>query len=68
MKEKGVYRKMPRREAIRKGIKIVKSRWVDINKGDAKSRNSRSRVVAQEYNDGKDIEEDMFAATPPLEA
>ena len=46
----------------------MRSRWVDINKGDDKKRNYRSRVVAQEFNDGSQMVEDLFAGTPPLEA
>ena len=41
-------------------------RWIDINKGDADSPNYRSRLVAREINTHK--REDLFAATPPLEA
>ena len=33
-KKKGVYRKIPRQEALKRGWKIVKVRWIDINKGD----------------------------------
>ena len=69
MRNKGVYRKVPRAVAVRNGWKIVKSRWVDINKGDDTKRKYRSRVVAMEFNrGGQEIEEDMFAGTPPLEA
>ena len=64
---KGVYRKVPRGVAVRNGWKVVKSRWVDINKGDDTNKKYRSRVVAMEFNKGgKDIEEDLFAGTPPI--
>ena len=45
----------------------IKGRWVDINKGDDINHNYRSKWVGQEFrvNDGRD---DLFAATPPLEA
>ena len=39
---------------------------MDINKGDRKSPEFRSRLVAQEIK--KDKRDDLFAATPPLEA
>ena len=39
---------------------------VDVNKGDAANPNYRSRFVAREINTYK--REDLFAATPPLEA
>ena len=63
---KKVWRKISRRDALEKGIKIIKSRWIDVNKGDAVSPNYRSRFVGKEFNDG--WEEGLFAATPPLEA
>ena len=44
----------------------IGTRWVDVNKGDDQNPDYRSRLVAQEINDHK--REDLFAATPPLEA
>ena len=41
-------------------------RWVDINKGDNVHPEYRSRLVAKELK--LDRREDLFAATPPLEA
>ena len=41
-------------------------RWIDINKGDKECPNYRSRIVAREINTYK--RDDLFAATPPLEA
>ena len=67
MRKKGVYKKITRQEAKRRGMKIVKSRWVDINKGDSVKRNYRSHVVAKEFNNGTEMTEDLFAGTPPLE-
>ena len=40
--------------------------WLDINKGDQTSPDYRSRLVAKEFNHSHF--DDMFAATPPLEA
>ena len=40
--------------------------WVDINKGDDEDPDYRSRFVAKEIK--RDTREDLFAATPPLEA
>ena len=68
MKSKGVYRKIKRQEAKRRGMKIVRYQWVDVNKGDDERRNYRSRVVAKEFNNGVDMPEDLFAGTPPLGA
>ena len=42
------------------------ARWIGINKGDVDSPNCRSRLVAREINTHK--RDDLFAATPPLEA
>ena len=41
-------------------------RWIDINKGDEEHPNYRSRIVVREINTCK--RDDLFAATPPLEA
>ena len=49
-----------------KGWKIVKGRWIDINKGDVDNPNYRSRLVGKEFN--QDKQAGLFAATPPLEA
>ena len=62
IEDKKVWRKMPRKEAIRRGIKVVDVRWIDINKGDTKNPLYRSRLVAKEFNDGKD--DSLYAGTP----
>ena len=64
--QKPVWEKIPRAVAKQRGWKIVKSRWIDINKGDDKAPNYRSRMVGKEFNDS--VLEGLFAATPPLEA
>ena len=58
--------KIPRAQATRKGWKIIKTRWVDINKGDDENPNYRSRLVGKEFNTGP--VDGLFAGTPPLEA
>ena len=63
-RKKGVYEKMPRSQV--QGKKVIKVRWVDVNKGDDKHPDYRSRLVAKEINTGK--RPDLFAATPPLES
>ena len=60
----GVYEKVPKSDAI--GHKLIKTRWIDVNKGDASSPEIRSRLVGKEYNDG--VDPDLYASTPPLEA
>eukprot|EP00969_Alexandrium_andersonii_P154999 6852857-Alexandrium_andersonii.AAC.1 len=44
----------------------IQVRWVDISKGDAESPEYRSRLVANEIK--RDSRDDLFAATPPVEA
>ena len=48
------------------GVHPIGTRWVDINKGDNVHPEFRSRVVGQEIK--VDRRDDLFAATPPLEA
>ena len=62
---KKVWRKIPRAEAKRQGCKMIGTRWVDIDKGDDKKPDYRSRLVAKEFNNGQ--EEGLYASTPPLE-
>lgn len=64
--EKQVWELITRQEAVNNGWKIIKTRWIDTDKGDKKSPNYRSRLVAKEFNDG--AQEGLFAPTPPLEA
>ena len=49
--QKPVWVKIPRSTAKKNGWKIVKSRWIDINKGDDQNPNYRSRMVGKEFND-----------------
>ena len=66
VRDRGVWRKVPRSLAVRNGWKIIPTRWIDVNKGDHLEPNYRSRLVAKEFNDG--AQEGLFAGTPPLEA
>ena len=62
-----VYTKVPISECVAvTGKQPIGSKWIDINKGDDALPNYRSRLVAKEIRRGPN--EDMFAATPPLEA
>ena len=63
---KQVYRKVLRADAKRRGIPILRTRWVDIDKGDDHEHNYRSRFVAMEFNTQK--VNGLYASTPPLEA
>ena len=63
----GVYVKVPIEECwANTGKYPIHTRWVDVNKGDEVKPEYRSRLVAEEIK--RDNPEDLFAATPPLEA
>ena len=67
-KEFGVYEHVLRSVAKQdpEGKKIG-VRWVDVNKGTKDQPKVRSRLVGQEFA-GKELRDDLFAATPPLAA
>ena len=64
--KKPVWQKVKRGLAKEEGRGMVKSRWIDINKGDDDRPNNRSRMVGKEFNDK--VLDGLFAATPPFEA
>ena len=61
-KKMGVYTKV-RREGW---MRVITTRWLDVNKGDEANPDYRSRLVGREIK--KDRRDDLFAATPPLES
>ena len=65
-KKLGVYRRVPRSRVRELDGKMVSVKWLDTNKGDRATPNYRSRLVAREFNQGKD--DTLYASTPPLEA
>ena len=64
-----VYTKVPIQECFSNtGGPPVSTKWVDVNKGDENDPDYRSRWVGREFK-GRDTDrDDLFAATPPLEA
>ena len=62
----GVYTKVPASEAA--GHPLISTRWIDINKGDARTPFYRSRLVCREFKSSDPFLEGTFAATPPAEA
>ena len=63
-----VYTRVPRAQGQKSGKgKIIKGRWLDVNKGDSEQPDYRSRFVGKEFNTGAP-DASLFAATPPLEA
>jgi len=62
-----VYTKVPLARCYElTGRKPIGVRWVDVNKGDEVHPEYRSRLVAKEIKTHK--RDDLFAATPPVEA
>ena len=59
-----VYTRVDR--SCARGRKLIRTKWIDLNKGDTQSPNYRSRLVAMEFNEY--VDPSLFAATPPLEA
>ena len=66
VKDKRVYSNITRKEAQARGWKVIKTRWIDINKGDDSNPVYRSRLVGKEFNN--EAMDGNFAGTPPLEA
>ena len=65
-----LYKKVSKAEAVKKNKVIIPVKWVDTNKGTDQAPVYRSRLVAKEikrYKD-KDVDDELFAAMPPLEA
>ena len=56
----------PRKQAQAQGWKVIKTRWIDINKGDDANPVYRSRLVGKEFNN--EAMDGICAGTPPLEA
>ena len=48
--DKAVCTKIPRAGVQAKRLKVLQTRWIDINKGDGEKSTFRSRVVAMEFN------------------
>ena len=61
-KKLGVYTKVIKQP----GMKVISTKWLDVNKGDETDRNYRARLVGREI--AHDKRDDLFAATPPLES
>ena len=61
-----MYRKIPRSQATTNGGKVIRTRWIDINKGGDSYPNYRSRLVGKGFNNEQ--MDGLFAGTPPLEA
>ena len=65
-KDMQVYEKVDQRRAAADGCRVISTKWLDVNKGDASNPNYRARLVGREIK--MDSRLDFFAATPPLES
>ena len=64
-----VFTKVPIQECFdNTGCAPVSTKWIDINKGDENDPDYRSRWVGREFKGNDRDRDDLFAATPPLEA
>jgi len=64
-----IFDKVPISECVKNtGKQPIGTRWVDINKGDTSNPDHRSRWVGREFKGRDNNRDDLFAATPPLEA
>ena len=62
-----LYEVVPRVDARKSGRgRLIKGRWLDVNKGDSANSDVRSRYVGKEFDTG--VRESLYAGTPPLEA
>lgn len=73
LRKEKVYQRVPRRLCEQKGAKLLKLKWVDVNKGDTQRPKVRSRLVTKEVKRAKGPEEklsndDVFASMPPVES
>ena len=62
-----VYRNPPRNWAVDKGIPVLPTKWVDVNKGDAKRPEQRSRWCWKELKRWDPTTPGTFASMGPLE-
>ena len=61
-KARGVYEKV----AQESWMKVITTKWLDVNKSDESNPNYRARLVGREI--AWDKRDDLYAATPPLES
>ena len=61
MEQRGLWQVVP----IPLGVVPVRVRWVDVLRGDG---TTRSRLVARDFQGADRDRDDLYAATPPLEA
>ena len=70
MRSIGLYEEASIEECVEKtGKRPISTKWVDVNKGTKERPDIRCRLVARDFRTkGEGARDDLFAATPPLEA
>ena len=62
----GVYDVVPRSAAAEKGCRVIRTRWVTVNKGSDDAPQLRARWVAQEFRGRGGDKHELFSETPDL--
>ena len=62
----GVYDVGPRSDAAEKGCRVIRTRWVTVNKGSDDAPQLRARWVAQEFRGRYGDKHEYFSETPDL--
>ena len=62
----GVCDVVPRSDAAEKGCRVIRTRWVTVNKGSDDALQLRARWVAQEFRGRRGDKQEYFSETPDL--
>ena len=62
----GVHDVVPRSDAAERGCRVVRTRWVTVNKGSDDNPQIRARWVAQEFRGRCGDKHEFFSETPDL--
>ena len=60
----GVYCVVPRSDAAKKRCRVIRTRWVTVNKGSDDNPQIRARWVAQEFRGRRGDKYEYFSETP----
>ena len=66
MDKMGVYDVVPRSAAAEEGCRVIRTRWVTVNKGSDDAPQLRARWVAQEFRGRCGDTREYFLETPDL--
>ena len=67
MSRMNVHRRRPRQWATEKGIPVIPTKWVDVNTGDARQAENRSRLCEKELKRWDPTMPGTFASMGPFE-